>query len=230
MGTYGDFGNCLILKSRAEKRGINVCIKTINDKDKIDLDGDIYLLGGGEDIAQKKVTQNLLNNNIFYKIVNNKNSQILAVCAGFQIIGKSYEVIFNNKVKTENGLNILPFITKRMKFRAVGETVSESKIFGTITGFENHGGGTFIDKSDINSNCVKNIETLGTIKKGTGNGFNQITEGFISSNIICTYMHGPVLARNPLIADYMLKKIVKKDLLPIDDSLINKMRNNILKN
>jgi CobQ-like glutamine amidotransferase family enzyme len=197
MGTYGDFGNTIVLSRRLNILGYKTQTELINVNDSIPADGDIYILGGGEDSGQE-IAKELLDKNDFKKLILEMKKICFVVCAGLQILGSSYEVDGRTQKK---GLDILNFTTKRLKKRAVGEVISESDQFGTLTGYENHGGGTFLHN---------NIMPLGIVKKGVGNNDTDNTEGFIFDNIIGTYMHGPVLARNPNLADFLIEKITKK--------------------
>jgi CobQ-like glutamine amidotransferase family enzyme len=217
MGTYGDWGNTLAIKHKLELNGIKPVVEVVNPNDKIPYDANLYILGGGEDFGQELACKFLSNDNILQKILSNSSAKLFVICAGLQIIGTSYEVA---GVKNRQGLELVDFKTKRLEKRAVGEVLLKSAQFGTITGYENHGGGTILSN---------NIKPLGTVKYGIGNGFNQKNDGFITNNIIGTYLHGPVLSRNPLLLNFLIEKSFNIKIKTEQNGYIDKLRNERIK-
>lgn len=207
LGTYGDRGNALVLAHRARQRNIDTEIIYVSPKDKIDDSGDIYLLGGGEDDAQSLATRLLLEQKDAIEDFVNQ-SQFVAICAGFQILGREFPVA--NK-EFHEGLNLIDATTTHGDKRIIGEILTKTNIetVGLLTGFENHGGRTTISKD---------ATALGVVKKGFGNGVIQndaqqkYVDGYFSENLICTYLHGPLFARNPKFADYVLARSLKTDI------------------
>lgn len=213
LSTYGDRGNLLILTRRALLRGIPVEPIEIRSDQPIPALGDIYLLGGGEDGPQALAAQRLATDAGLTHAVD-RHAVIFAVCAGYQLLGHS----FYAKGQKHPGLNLLDIDSDRGPTRAVGELAGEidtTLALPTLTGFENHGGRTHLGPQ---------ARPLATITRGTGN--NGTTEGAWQTNILGTYSHGPALARNPQIADLLLRWATTTNTLPpIDDTWPNHLRN-----
>lgn len=200
LGTYGDQGNARVLSYRCKKRNIENEIVRINAGDKIPTSCDIYLLGGGEDSAQTLATKLLSEQKSnLNKIV--KTSYLLSICAGFQILGKQFP---STNGKLEAGLDLIDVTTKPGSPRIIGEVKTNCNIknLGKLTGFENHGGRTILGSQET---------ALGKVYEGQGNGISineTFVDGYLSEHIFCTYLHGPLLARNPLFADYLISKAI----------------------
>jgi lipid II isoglutaminyl synthase (glutamine-hydrolysing) len=215
LGTYGDGGNAVVLAKRAGWRGINAEILPVAMGEKVPERCDMYLLGGGEDQPQSAVTEILEESRALHKAVD-RGAVVLAVCAGMQILGESFEVAGDKK---RAGLGLLDVTTVRGKGqRAVGEiSVRPDADFGypPLTGYENHGGATTIGKS---------ARPLGKVISGRGNDDGSKTEGVIQGKIAGTYLHGPVLARNAQFADRLLEWATGDHLAPLDDSDVEALR------
>ncbi len=191
LGTYGDRGNGDVLAYRAGLAGISTQVIDISYRDAIPHDGDIYFLGGAEDAAQI-LSCNALSGGALHGAVE-KGAVVLAICAGFQILGKSY---FANG-QEQRGLGLLNMVTVPGPDRYVGDIKIHSDLLGIdLTGFENHGGKTILGAG---------TQSFGSVKVGSGNGDGGV-DGAISGNIFGTYLHGPVLARNPEFADLLLSR------------------------
>ncbi len=210
LGTYGDRGNALTISHRAKQHNISCEIIQVKPGEKIPTSCDIYLLGGGEDNAQTLATTLLMENKKdFIRAI--ENSQLLAICAGFQILGKHFPV---SKNKFSPGLDLIDVSTQPGSPRIIGEVVSKSVIpgVGDLTGFENHAGRTLISN---------NSTPLGNVIKGLGNGIETngtFVDGYFSGGIVCSYMHGPILARNPRLCDYILSKATNLDFLAMAEN------------
>ncbi len=211
LGTYGDGGNALILAKRAKLYGFDTELLQVKAGDDIPAQCDIYCIGGGEDAPQAYAAK-LLGAEPARAAMNHALSNgaaMLAVCAGYQIIGESFP---GSDVSIHPGVALVPAVTvKTTQPRAVGEMVCRSPWLGNqlLTGFENHSGRTAIGRE---------AQPLGRVLKGAGNGLpKDSTEGIVYGNIVGTYMHGPVLARNPALADSILS-IATGISLPIPGS------------
>ncbi|TEX49951.1 MAG: hypothetical protein B7C55_12555 [Actinomycetales bacterium mxb001] len=202
MGTYGDVGNELALAHRLRLRGLTTeCLRT-DPREPIPTTADLYLIGGGEDRAQV-LAASLMADALRSAVV--KGAQVFAVCAGFQILGESFT---DGQGQTHAGLGLLDAVTHPLKERAVGEAIINSTLpVGAIVGFENHRGATTLGPD---------ATPLGRVITGVGNGDGQRTEGALQGTIMATYLHGPVLALNPALADEVLSRIVGP-LPPVDD-------------
>jgi lipid II isoglutaminyl synthase (glutamine-hydrolysing) len=218
LGTYGDGGNGLILARRAAWRGTEVVL-TQAASDASLPEADIYCLGGGEDGPQVRAAQSLIADGTLARRVA-EGAVVLAVCAGYQIVGKS----FPGADGTEHeGVGLLDIATvKGSGTRAVGEVVgvaSEDAAVRvpTMTGFENHGGRTTLGPG---------VAPLTRVTRGVGNGDGSDTEGAVAGRVLGTYLHGPVLARNPAIADLLLGWALETDSIPpaLDDGAADALR------
>jgi hypothetical protein len=214
LGTYGDRGNATVLAMRLRKRGIDARVLPL-DRDPIPADADIYLLGGGEDGAQGAVAGDAQLRGAISAAVQ-RNAVVLGVCAGFQILGRSFETGDGRAV---DGLGVLDCTSARRDgARAVGEVFATPRAelnLPMLTGFENHGGGTWL---------AKGLEPLARLDLGVGNGDGSGTEGAISGRVIGTYLHGPVLARNPALADLLLTWAVGRALEPLTMPEVERLR------
>jgi len=215
LGTYGDGGNATVLAKRAEWRGIDAQLLPVSMGDAVPERCDIYLLGGGEDQPQSSVTSLLTESGSLHRAVE-RGAVVLAVCAGMQILGKQFAIAGG---KTREGLGLLDVVTERGKGkRAVGEiTVRPDPEFGyqPLTGYENHGGATTIGRQ---------ARPLGRVINGRGNDDGSGTEGVVQGKIVGTYLHGPVLARNPHLADRLLEWATGAPLSAMDESEIEALR------
>lgn len=200
LGTYGDRGNALTMSYRLSERGYENEIIEVMAGDSIPSTCDIYMMGGGEDKAQTLATTLMIEQKKVIDEIANK-SIILAVCAGFQILGKQFPI---GEGKLFNGLDVIDVTTIAGDPRIIGEVQSKCFIesVGELTGFENHGGRTILGS---------NAKALGKVTLGKGNGIELSTQDFVdgyySNNIFATYMHGPLFARNPKFCDYLISKI-----------------------
>ena len=167
-------------------------------------------LGGGEDDAQVAAVELLRRDNILAKALSN-GAHIFAVCAGFQLLGKSFPASGGRIIE---GLGLLPIVTEPATPRSVGELLMDSTIgIGQLTGFENHAGQTkFVEK----------LQPLGITKRGIGNHISEACDGAVTDQIIATYMHGPALVRNPKLADFFLARKLGQ-LNEIDDSVFTEL-------
>ncbi|HEX6497602.1 MAG TPA: glutamine amidotransferase [Micromonosporaceae bacterium] len=211
LSTYGDRGNLLILSSRAERRGLPVEPVEVRSDQALPDSADIYLLGGGEDGPQALAAQRLLADGGLHRAAD-RGAVIFAVCAGYQLLGES----FYAKGARCSGLGMLDLRSDRADTRAVGELAGEiDPALGLppLTGFENHGGRTHLGPQ---------AKPLARVTVGIGN--DGVTEGAWSGKVLGTYSHGPALARNPAIADLLLRWATGFDLAPLDDTWPDKLR------
>ena len=194
LSTYGDRGNALVLERRARLRGLPVEIIEVNSDQPVPRDGDIYLMGGGEDLPQTLATRRLLADGGLHAAAG-RGAVIFAVCAGFQMLGAEFGGADDAPVQ---GLGLLDIRSGRGEQRAVGEVVADVDPrlnVGQLTGFENHQGVTRLGP---------NARPLARVSLGTGNGGGDGTEGAYQGRVLGTYLHGPALVRNPGLADLLL--------------------------
>lgn len=223
LNVYGDVGNILVLKHRAEERGIKVNIVNVSLIDKFNKDEiDIVFFGGGQDYEQSIVSEDLKTNKeeVLRQYIE-EEKVLLAICGGYQLLGKHY--ISPNGEKLQ-GLGILDIYTEGGEKRLIGNTVIYNEDFDeTYVGFENHSGRTFIN----------GLKPLGKCIHGYGNNGEDGYEGCIYKNTFCTYFHGSLLSKNPELADRFLKIALEKkygsvELNKLDDTFELKAKEHII--
>lgn len=217
LNLYGDRGNIECMRRRLLWRGIEaeVVSYTCDDTDFDISDVDIVFLGGGSDREQKIVCSRLLEHQEQLKDFVENNGVLVAVCGGYQLLGRYYKL----EDETIQGLGILDIYTEQGKKRLIGNIVLKSELIDQeIVGFENHGGRTYIGSHT----------PLGKTLYGFGNYDDAGAEGVVYKNVVATYLHGPLLPKNPQLCDYILTKALKKkypeftELAALDDELENR--------
>ncbi|HEU5331499.1 MAG TPA: glutamine amidotransferase [Actinocrinis sp.] len=199
LSTYGDQGNALILAYRAAARGHRVERIDVRSDQPVPADADVYLIGGGEDRPQRLAAERLRRDPGLARAAD-RGAAILAVCAGFQLMGHSF---YDEQEGELPGLGLIDVTSHRGEVRCVGEVLADADPVLTVggaklpplTGFENHMGVTRLGSG---------VRPLGTVRLGNGNGAGAGTDGAHAGKIAGTYLHGPVLARNPALADLVL--------------------------
>lgn len=226
MSTYGDRGNIISLSKRCEWREIDAKVIELNvgfDKKQLE-ECDLLFMGGAQDREQKVVSEDLLiKKEILLKKIE-KGVPGLFICGAYQFLGKYYKEADGTII---NGLGIFDLYTEssNKEERLIGNIAVKTNE-GTIIGFENHGGRTFLGED---------AKPLGKVISGFGNNGKDGTEGLIYKNSIGTYLHGPILPKNPSIADFLIEKALeikykeKSVLKKLDDSLENKAKSVIAK-
>jgi len=211
LGTYGDGGNASVLAQRLRWRGTDAEVIDVGVDDAVPEQADLYVLGGGEDTAQTLAVSRL-SGGVLARAVD-AGKTVFAVCAGFQILGESFLVGAGEVVP---GLGLVDCRTDRLPGeRAVGELLTDGGDgIGVLTGYENHGGRTVLGPA---------ARPLGQVQAGIGNGDGNTADGLVQGSVIATYLHGPALARNPALADHLLRGVVG-DLSPLDDSEEEELR------
>jgi len=205
LGTYGDGGNVRVLQQRLRMRGRAVEIISVPLTCQVPDDGDLYVLGGGEDDAQVQALGSLRGTGLVRAV--QRGAHVLAVCAGLQLLGQSFTGA--DQVQHE-GLGLLDAVTTRLPVRVVGEVVgayTDGLGLPALNGFSNHGGGTALGPS---------ARPLAMTTRGQGNeGVPGSAEGAVQGTVVASYLHGPLLARNPALADWLLARVVGEELEPL---------------
>lgn len=230
MNIYGDTGNIVALKKRAEWRDIEVAIKKLTIGSILkEGEVDIFFFGGGQDQAQELVASDLESNGKG-KVIKQEVERgvpLLSICGGYQLLGEYYKPADKPKLP---GVGLFPVYTVAGDKRMIGNVAvkSDNSVLMTddfLVGFENHSGKTFLHK---------NAQALGKVIKGFGNNGEDQTEGCIYKNAIGTYLHGSLLPKNPHLADFLLQKALETKygksvpLEPLDDTLENQTHQIIL--
>ncbi|PGK51357.1 glutamine amidotransferase [Priestia megaterium] len=211
LNLYGDRGNVLTLKRRCEWRNIELDIVEVKQaKDAPIKQADIVFIGGGSDREQSLCTDELFAIKQDFKSMVEDGVSCLTICGGYQFLGDHYITINEEKLK---GLGILDFYSVSKDPRLIGNLLVKSDRFGQLVGFENHGGRTY-----------HGYETLGKVAKGHGNNNEDGEEGLLYKHLIGTYLHGPILPKNPRVADFLIEKALDRkygdSALPyLDDAL-----------
>ncbi len=224
LNLYGDRGNIIALTVRMKSRGIDVQTDAITMGKAFNADDyDILFIGGGQDFEQDVLLDDLKKGkDIEINRAIQNGTPLLAICGGYQMLGKYYKT-YDGKMLEYMGA--LDFYTEGKEERMIGNYAYKTKEGIEVVGFENHSGRTYLGK------C---IEPLGTIIKGYGNNGEDGTEGVRYKNTFGTYSHGPVLPKNPQLADLLISKAIenkygKTELAPLDDSLEEKAKEQVMK-
>ncbi|MBP2401589.1 type 1 glutamine amidotransferase [Streptomyces syringium] len=216
LSTYGDQGNALVLERRALQRRLDVQRVDVRSDQPIPTSGDIYLIGGGEDRPQRLAAERLRRDGGLNRAVAN-GAIVFSVCAGYQILGHEF---INDLGQREQGLGLLDVVSTRGEGdRCVGDVLADIDAplgLPPLTGFENHQGVTHLGPT---------ARPFARVRFGQGNGTGDGTEGAYNETVFGTYMHGPVMARNPHIADLLIKLALDVNALPpVDDRWYDALR------
>ena len=225
---YGDYGNIQILRYRLEQRGFKATIEpySIGDTPPNFKNYDLIFAGGGADQEQNILAQDLVQYKSSIQEALDAGVFFLLICGSYQLFGKYYKDAEGNII---NGLEIFDYYTEASndrKKRCIGNIIIETELNNQktkIIGFENHGGQTF--------NVTK---PFGTVLFGNGNQFNDTQEGFFTKNVIATYLHGPLLSKNPKLADYIIQYCLNRKydenviLEALNDDFENKCREQLI--
>ncbi|AOY84892.2 type 1 glutamine amidotransferase [Moorena producens JHB] len=236
MSTYGDRGNVICLQQRTQWRGIRVNVIPLDQQTPAEqfYQVDIFMGGGAQDRQQEIVMRDLQGSK-----ANALQEKIEAgvpgvfTCGSPQLLGNYYEPALGKRIQ---GLGLLDLVSKHPGVdapRCIGNVVFEitasplaqdlKAMLGknpVVIGFENHGGRTYLG----------NVEPLAQVVKGYGNNGEDGTEGAFYRNAIATYSHGPLLPKNPFLADWLIQTALKQkyhipvSLEPLDDTLATKAR------
>lgn len=229
MDLYGDKGNIMVLTKRCEMRGIDIMVDTLSIGEEKDLTQyDLLFLGGGADREQALLMEDLLSRKESIAKAMEQGTFVLLICGGYQLFGQYYIASDGTKIE---GLKFFDYYTEAgtPQERCIGNIAITCDLDGhkiTAVGFENHGGQT------------RNVKhPLGDVIRGLGNNKQDHKEGFYNGQVLATYMHGPLLPKNPEIADFVIYKSLKKqqpdlkleDLKQLDDTLEQKAKEVMLK-
>lgn len=222
LNLYGDGGNAMIIKSRCAWRGIPVTVDEVTMGQELNLESaDIVLMGGGADRDQLAVAHELASRREEIARYVESDGTLLAICGSYQLLGHSY---YMGDTRIE-GLGVLDIETTRGEGRLIGNVAVTTELCDDpLVGFENHGGRTHLGP---------NAAPLGdSVVPGTGNNGGDGHEGVLYRGVVGTYLHGPVLSKNPQLADWLIEHALRRriqqgdrtaasllPLYPLDDSL-----------
>ncbi len=225
LNLYGARGNVLAFVRRLQWRNIGVEVCCINPGDPHDLqDIDILFLGGGSSRGLSMAAQELKKHKVPLRAAVEEGLVVLAICSGYQLLGQYCRTPEGRIIP---GLGLLDLYTRAGLERLVGNVAVELYIDGKpvkVVGFENHTGRTFLGR----------IDPLGRVLAGYGNNGRDGTEGARYKNVFCSYLHGPVLPKNPQLTDHLIRLALRRRSLPaalspLDDRLETSAGNVMLK-
>ena len=214
LNIYADRGNIAVFAQRAAWRGHELDVTAIGMDDAI-VPGthDLYYVGGGQDREQFLVAENLAAKAAPLIEAVHDGAALLAVCGGYQLLGRGYRGFHGEEMP---GVGLLPLETVAGDTRMIGDVLLDTDL-GPIAGFENHAGRTKLDPG---------AQPLGRVVSGYGNDGESGEEGCRLQRAIGTYLHGPLLPRNPRLADWLLAQSLAHrtggeppELAPLDDEL-----------
>ena len=202
LDLYGDRGNILALAARCRWRGIEPIIQQASLGEDLDFMGmDILFLGGGSDREQGLLVQDLMRREKELRSAIENGLVVLSICGGYQMLGRYYQLASGEKIQ---GLGIIDIWTIAGAKRLIGNVVVEldesvlnlDSKSRTLVGFENHSGKTYLGEG---------VVPLGKVLFGHGNNGDDREEGVRYRNVFGTYLHGPLLPKNPHFADMLLE-------------------------
>lgn len=217
MNTYGDRGNLLALVRRAEWHGLEPVVHYYHVGDKLPADIDIVLGGGGQDSAQDDIQADIIRIGTTIHTLVNAGVPMLMVCGTYQLFGNRFVTSDGREIK---GIGIFDIETLGGAKRLIGNAAVKTIEFGTLYGFENHSGKTYLKSGQ---------QPLGKVARGNGNNGTDGQEGARTHNAIGTYLHGPVLPNNPKLADGLLELAIQRhepdfNLVSLNDNLAEQVR------
>lgn len=217
LNLYGDRGNVLCMQQRLAWRGITANITGCPIGEKLHAnDFDLFFIGGGQDFEQEVLLRDLSGEKTAELIGAIEDEKVvLAICGGYQMLGQYY--------KTWDGVQCdftgaLDLYTVGSEERMIGNLAFSCERVGTMVGFENHSGKTYLGKG---------VRPLGSVLSGFGNNGEDGSEGASYKNVFASYAHGPLLPKNPQFCDLLLKTALERkygetvELSPLDDSFEN---------
>jgi CobQ-like glutamine amidotransferase family enzyme len=214
LNIYADRGNMAVLAARAAARGHGLEVAPVGLGDPTPADVDLFYVGGGQDREQELVAPDLAARADALREAVEGGAAILAVCGGYQLLGRFYRDLRGHELP---GAGLLPLHTVAGERRMIGDVLLDCPWAGeTLAGFENHAGRTVLDDG---------AEPLGRVVAGFGNDGESGVEGCRAGRVYGTYLHGPLLPRNPWFADRLLMDALahrsggEVELLPLDDEL-----------
>lgn len=225
LEVYSDRGNVTILQKRAEWRGIEVQVDRITVGDCPDLaDYDILFSGGGEDREQLLVAEDLLKKQASLFRAVDTGTVVLTICGSYQLLGHYFETIGGKRIE---GVGLLDLYTIGGQKRLVGNSVGRISLLeqeDTVVGYENHSGRTFLGPK---------VTPLAEVVSGYGNNGDDGGEGAVQGTVFGSYLHGPLLSKNPGLADHLLRLALRRKtdnplLPPLNDEWERKAHQRVM--
>ncbi len=212
MNTYGDSGNLLALRRRLQWRGYHVEVVDVHSGTVFDLNrADLVLGGGGQDSGQLRIGADLRSRGGQLTAAAADGLPMLLVCGLYQLFGVGFVTATGHEI---DGIGVFGAITRGSATRLIGN-IELTSPFGRLVGFENHSGQTTL---------LGDQQPLGRVVRGWGNNDHTTHEGAVTHNVIGTYLHGPVLPKNPMLTDHLIRcalqrRNITQELAPLNDEL-----------
>jgi lipid II isoglutaminyl synthase (glutamine-hydrolysing) len=218
LNIYADRGNIAVLSSRARWRGVGFEVEPVSLGDELRAgEHDLLYIGGGQDREQALIAPDLAARGEAIREAVAGGVAVLAVCGGYQLLGRFYRGRDGEELP---GAGLFPHETVAGERRMIGDCLLECEletgVRETLAGFENHAGVTRLDTGAV---------PLGKVVAGFGNDGQSGFEGVRVDGAIGTYLHGPLLPRNPWLADWLLARALEHrdgaapELDPLPDEL-----------
>ena len=217
LNIYADRGNIAVLERRAAWRGIGVDYRSVGVGQPVPPDADLFYVGGGQDREQALVAADLARKGETLRDAVASGAAMLAVCGGYQLLGRYYRDRGGAELP---GIGLLPLATVAGERRMIGDVLLRCELTpgrtAMLAGFENHAGRTYLEEG---------AQPLGRVVYGFGNNGEDGFEGCHAGRVIGTYLHGPLLPRNPWLADWLLAQALARtageppELAPLPDDL-----------
>lgn len=212
MNIYGDRGNVMVLAQRLRWRGYKPEVVAVQPKKSFDFTkADIVFGGGGQDQGQSLIAEDLLARKDDIMAAAESGVAMLVICGSYQLFGNSFITVEGESLP---GIGLFNAHTVGSKVRMIGNIIVDSP-WGKLVGFENHSGQTSLGDAQ---------EPIGRVLKGFGNNETSKHEGAVANNVFGTYLHGPILSKNPIFADEIIIRALKRKhklrkLTPLNDTL-----------
>jgi CobQ-like glutamine amidotransferase family enzyme len=218
LNIYADRGNIAVLAQRARWRGLELHVVPVDTGEPTPAGADLFYVGGGQDREQALIAADLAARGPALREAVAGGAAVLAVCGGYQLLGRFYR---DRQGAELPGAGLFPLHTVAGERRMIGDVLLDCELEPrdrrTLAGFENHAGRTYLDES---------AEPLGRVVAGFGNDGASGYEGCRVGRAIGTYLHGPLLPRNPWLADWLLAQALAhatgeapQALEPLEDEL-----------
>ena len=215
LNIYADRGNIAVLRYRCERRGIAFAVAGCGPGDPLP-EADLYYLGGGQDRDQVAIAGDLVARAADLRAAVAGGAAVLAVCGGYQLLGHGYRGHTGDDMP---GTGLVDLVTEAGPSRMIGNIAIRCELDRgdprTVVGFENHAGRTHLGEG---------VEPLGRVLHGHGNNGADGGEGVWAGRVLGTYIHGPLLPKNPWLADWLVRASLERRhgtvaLDPLDDAL-----------
>lgn len=217
LNIYADRGNVAVFERRAAWRGLDLIVRPVGEDEPLPPDTDLVYIGGGQDRDQRLIADDVAARASELDRFVDGGGALLAVCGGYQLLGRSYRDAHGRELP---GAGVFPLETVAGASRLIGDVLLECTLGDagsrTLAGFENHAGRTLLDPR---------ATPLGRVVYGFGNDGESGYEGCRRANAVGTYLHGPLLPRNPWLADWLLERALEhhagpsRTLSSLDDAL-----------